>query len=190
MGAMKNTTRAMVAVLAFAALAGGAWGAGVTATLKGGYFAPTNEVFRDVYPGGAVFGLDLAVPVGGVFRVWAGADFFSKTGALTLSEEETKVRIVPLYVGLRCEFGQTGLRPYIGAAAAYFMFHEENVLGTVSDGGIGFLAQAGVLLRIGGPVWLDIHAGYRGCTLKTDDEDPLEAKLDGIHAGFGLAFRF
>ena len=190
MGPMKNTTRAMAAVLAFTALAGGAWGAGVTATLKGGYFAPTNEVFRDVYSGGAIFGLDLAVPVGGVFRVWAGADLFSKTGALTLSEDETKVRIVPLYVGLRCEFGRTGLRPYIGAAAAYFMFHEENVLGTVSDGGIGFLTQAGVLLRIGGPVWLDVHAGYRGCTLKTDDEDPLEAKLDGIHGGLGLAFRF
>lgn len=190
MAAMNALTKAAIGTLALGLLAGGALGAGVTATLKGGYLAPADRVFRDVYGGGAVFGADLTVPVGGVLRVWAGADLFGKTGALTLSEEETKVRIVPLYLGLRCEFGRSGLRPYVGAAAAYFMFHEENVLGTVSDGGVGFLSQAGVLLRIGGPVWLDVHAGYRGCTLKTDDEDPLEAKLDGVHGGLGLAFRF
>jgi hypothetical protein len=190
MGTMKHTIRAAAAILALLSVAGGAWGAGVTATLKGGYFAPTNEVFREVYKGGPVFGLDLAVPVGGVFRIWAGAELFNRSGQLTLSEEETKVRIIPLYLGLRCEFGRKGLRPYLGAAAAYFLFREENVLGTVSDSGLGVLAQAGVLMRLGGPVWLDLHAGYRGCTLKTDGEDPLEAKLDGLHGGLGLAFRF
>jgi hypothetical protein len=182
--------KAAVKILALGLLAGGAWGAGVMATLRGGYFAPTDEVFRDVYKGGPVFGLDLAVPVGGVFRIWAGAELVNRSGQLTLSEEETKVRIIPLYLGLRCEFGRKGLRPYLGAAAAYFLFREENVLGTVSDSGLGVLAQAGVLMRLGGPVWLDLHAGYRGCTLKTDGEDPLEAKLDGLHGGLGLAFRF
>jgi hypothetical protein len=197
MGPMTHTAKTVAAVLAFTALSGGVFGAGVTATLKGGYFAPSNEIFREVYSGGPVFGADLTVPVGGPLRVWAGLDLFGKTGKLTLSEEETKVRIVPLYLGLRGEFGKTGLRPYVGAAAAYFLFHEENVLGTVSDGGLGFLTQAGVLLRIGGRVWLDLHAGYRGCTLTAaagdppiEGEEPLKAKLDGFHGGLGLAFRF
>jgi hypothetical protein len=190
MAPMKNTIKAAAVVLALTAFAGSARGAGVTAILRGGYFAPSNEIFREVYSGGPVFGLDLAVPVGGVFQLWAGADLFSRTGQMTLTEDKTKVRIVPLYAGLRCEFGKTKVHPYVGAAAAYFMFHEENVLGTLSDGGIGFLAQAGVLFGIGGPVWLDLHAGYRGCTLRTDGEDPLEAKLDGLHGGLGIAFRF
>jgi hypothetical protein len=191
MGAMKNKMKAAgIVILAIALSCGAAWGAGVTATLKGGYFGPTGDVFRAVYSGGLAFGADVTVPLGGVFRVWAGAELFSKTGFLTISEEETKVRIVPLYLGLRCEFGKGALRPYIGAAAAYFLFHEENPLGSVSDGGLGFLTQAGVMVRLGGPVWIDVHGGYRGCTLKSDDPDPIEAKLDGLSGGLGLAFRF
>jgi hypothetical protein len=191
MGAMKNKMKAAgIVILAIALSCGAAWGAGVTATLKGGYFAPGDSVFKDVYSGGLTFGADVTVPIGGVFRAWAGAELFSKTGLLTISEEETKVRIVPLYLGLRCEFGKGALRPYIGAAAAYFLFHEENPLGSVSDGGLGFLTQAGVMARLGGAVWIDVHAGYRGCTLKSDDPDPIEAKLDGLSGGLGLAFRF
>jgi len=191
MGAMKSKIRvAGVVAVAVALFAGAAWGAGVTVTLKGGYFAPTGDIFREVYSGGPAFGADVTVPIGGVFRAWAGADVFGKTGLLTVSEEETKVRIVPLYLGLRCEFGKGALRPYLGAAAAYFLFHEENPLGSVSDGGVGFLTQAGVMVRLGGPVWIDVHGGYRGCTLKSDDPDPIEAKLDGLSAGLGLAFRF
>jgi hypothetical protein len=191
MGAMKSQMKAAGLVAVAVALScGAAWGEGVTVTLKGGYFGPTGGVFREVYSGGLTFGADVTVPIGGVFRAWAGVDFFGKTGLLTVSEEETKVRIVPLYVGLRCEFGKGALRPYLGAAAAYFLFHEESPLGSVSDGGVGFLTQAGVVVRLGGPVWIDVHGGYRGCTLKSDDPDPIEAKLDGFSAGLGLAFRF
>src|SRR4030042_530752 len=92
-------------------------------------------------------------------RAWAGVDFFGKTGLLTVSEEETKVRIVPLYVGLRCEFGKGSLRPYLGAAAAYFLFHEESPLGGVRDGGVGFLTQAGVMVRIRGTVLIVLPGG-------------------------------
>lgn len=191
MGVMKIKMKAAgIVALAVAFTCGAAWGSGVTATFKGGYFAPTGDVFREVYSGGFTFGADVTVPIGGVFRAWAGAELFSKTGLLTISEEETKVRIVPLYLGLRCEFGKGPLRPYVGAAAAYFLFREENPLGSVSDSGLGFLTQAGVMARLGGAVWIDVHAGYRGCTLKSDDPDPIEAKLDGLGAGLGLAFRF
>lgn len=191
MGAMNSTTRTAAAVLTLMALAGGAFGAGVTVTLKGGYFAPSDEVFRDVYSGGPVFGLDLAVPGGGALKIWAGADLFSKNGHMTLTEDPTKVRIVPVFLGLRGEFGKTRLRPYLAAAAAYFLFHESNLLGTVDDSGLGFLGQAGLMWNLGGPVWLDLHAGYRACTLKSGSgDDAIEAKLGGLSGGLGFAFRF
>jgi hypothetical protein len=184
--------RAIVAalVLAIAGSAGAAWGAGVSLTLKAGYFFPTDSVFREVYKGGPVFGAELAVPIAGVLHLWAGAEMFNKTGLLTLTDEETKVRITPLYAGLRCVFGKKKAHFYIGAAAAYFLFKEENVLGTVSESGLGFIGQTGLLAKVGGPVWLDFFVGYRGATLKTDGDDPVTAKLDGISAGLGLAFRF
>jgi hypothetical protein len=190
MGAVKSWMRAAVVSMALALGGGAAWGAGTTLTLKGGYFMPTDSVFKEVYSGGPVFGADVAVPIAGVLRVWGGAELFGKTGATTVTEDETKVSIVPVYLGLRVEGGKKSFRPYLGVAAAYFLFNEKSVLGSVSDGGFGYLAQAGLLARLGGPVWFDVHAGYRGCTLRTDGPDPVEAKLDGLSAGLGLAFRF
>jgi hypothetical protein len=190
MGAMKTKIKAGIVFMGLALGAGAAWGAGTTLTLKGGYFFPSDSVFKEVYSGGPVFGADVAVPIGGVLQIWGGAELFSKTGSTTLTEEETKVSIVPVYMGLRVEGGKKSLHPYLGVAAAYFLFSEKNVLGSISQSGFGYLAQAGLLARVGGSVWLDVHAGYRGCTLKTDDPDPVEAKLDGFSAGLGVAVRF
>ena len=187
---MKKSIVTALFALVFTGSAGAAFGAGFTLTAKAGLFFPADKVFRDVYSGGPVFGVDIAIPVAGPVQIWAGADIFGKTGLLSVSEEETKVRITPLYAGLRAEFGKTGLRPYVGAAAAYFLFREENPLGTVSENGLGFLTQGGVLARLGGSLWLDIFAGYRACTLRTDGDDPLEAKIGGLSAGLGLAYRF
>ena len=47
-----------------------------------------------------------------------------------------------------------------------------------------------LLIKVAGPVSFDLFGNYRACTLKTDDPDPLEAKIGGISAGLGLVFRF
>ena len=182
----------VAAVLALFALgaAGPAWSAGPALTLKAGFFLPSDSVFRDVYASGPLFGLDLTVPVAGPLQAWAGGEFFTKKGSLPVSEEESKARIIPLYAGLRAQFGLKSTRPYIGLAAGYFMLHEENALGTASESGLGLLTQAGVQLKLGGPAWLDLFIGYRLCTLKTNDEEPLEAGLGGLSMGLGAAFKF
>ncbi len=131
-----------IAILAVAGFAGTAYGAGPSVTLKADFFFPSDKLFRETYSGGPSFGADIMVPLGGVFQLWAGGEFFGRTGLLSLSEETTKVRIVPLYAGLRAQFGAKGVRPYIGAAAAYFFLHEENPLGTADDGGLGLLSQS------------------------------------------------
>ena len=119
---MKKSIAAACFALVFTGFAGAAFGAGFTLTLKAGYFSPSDQVFRDVYGGGPVFGVDIAIPLAGPVQIWAGADIFGKTGLLSVSEEETKVRITPLYAGLRAEFGKTGLRPYVGARGCLFPF--------------------------------------------------------------------
>ena len=187
---MKNIPRTAIILLVFTGLAGAAWGATPVLTLKAGYFSPTGSVFRDVYGGGMVFGGEATFPLSNSLHFWGGVELFGKKGLLVISEEETKVRIVPLYAGLRAQFGKNRVRPYIGAAAAYLFFHEENPLGSISDGGLGLITQAGILAKLGGVVWLDVFAGYRACTLRSDGEDPIEAKLDGFSLGMGLVFRF
>jgi hypothetical protein len=188
---MNNATKVPVVLLALALAATGARAAETALTLKGGYFAPSDAVFRDVYGGGPAFGLDLAVPLAGPLRAWAGVELFSKRGLTTESEEATKVTVTPLFAGLRLHFGRKGVRPYLGAAAAYFLFKENNPLGTVSESGLGALGQAGLIFLMGRSFGLDVHAGYRACTLTAGDaEDPLEAKIGGLSAGLGLVIKF
>jgi hypothetical protein len=187
---MKRRIAAAILALALTGIGQAAFGAGVSVALKAGYFFPSSSLFREVYKSGPIFGGELTVPLTGALRFWAGADLFAKTGLLQVTEEATKVRIIPLFAGLRAEFGKKGARPYIGAAAAYFLFHEENPLGTISDNGLGLLVRGGILARLGGAVWLDFFADYRACTLRTGGDDPLEAKIGGLSAGAGLSFRF
>jgi hypothetical protein len=187
---LKRSSAAVVLVLALAGSGAAASSPGPSVSLRAGYLFPSDSVFRGVYTGGLAYGLDAAVPLSGAIHLWAGAELFAKTGLLPVSQERTSVRIVPLYAGLRAQFGKKSARPYIGAAAAYFLFHEENPIGAASDGGFGLLTQAGVLAKLGGAVWLDVFAGYRACTVRADGADPLEARLGGFSAGLGLAYRF
>jgi len=187
---VKKPLKVFSFVFTLVLIAGSARAAGTSVTLKGGYFSPTDEIFRDVYGGGPSFGLEIAVPVAGILQAWAGAELFSKKGLTTESEEATEVRIVPLYAGLRCQFAGKSIRPYVGAAAGYFLIREENALGTASDGGIGFLGQTGLLIGLGPSLAVDVHAGYRACTVTTGGDDPVEAKLGGLSAGLGLSYRF
>jgi Outer membrane protein beta-barrel domain len=185
--------RAVAALLLALALAGpaaAASGTGPALGLRAGIFFPSDPVFREVYGNALSFAADLTIPLAGPVHIWAGAGLLSKTGLLTISEETSRLRIVPLFAGLRLQAVRKNVRPYLGVAAAYFLFHEENPLGEVSDNAFGFIGQAGVLARLGGPVWLDIFAGYRSATVRTEGDDPLEAKLGGFSAGLGLSFKF
>jgi hypothetical protein len=180
----------VVMALAVAGFGGTASNAGRSVTLKTGLLFPADKLFREIYSGGLSFGVDVALPLTGPLHLWAGAELFSKTGLVPISEERTKVLIAPVYSGVRAQFGRKGLRPYIGAAAAYFILHEKNPLGTADDGGLGVLSQAGLQARLAGALWLDLFAGYRACTVRAGGDDPLSAKLGGFSAGLGLAFWF
>ena len=180
----------ILSILTLGAFSGAAAAGPPSITLKASYFAPAGSVFRDVYGSGLLLGGDVTVPLAGPLDLWAGADWFAKTGHLLLTEEETKVRLIPIYAGLRLELRREKLRPYFGVAAAYFLLHEENPLGSASESGLGLITQAGARARLGGPLWADLFAGYRLCTIRSGGDDTVSAKLDGFSAGLGLSIRF
>jgi hypothetical protein len=186
----KRVAIALIAGLAICGPALAAPGEGTSVTFKTGFFFPGGDVFRAAYSSGPFFGAEVAVPVGGPFRVWGGAEIFGKTGRLPVSEERTKATIASLFAGVRAEFGKRRLRPYVGAAAAYFLLHETNPLGAASESGFGLISQAGLRARIARGIWLDAFAGYRACTIRTGGDEALEADIGGLSAGLGLGFGF
>jgi hypothetical protein len=171
-------------------LAGTAWSSAVTVEARMGYLRPNSQDVRDVYKNGLVFGADLTVPLWKALGFWAGADDYHKKGKLTYTLEDTTLRVVPLFAGLKLQSTSARIRPYVALAAGYFLYKETNVLGTVSGSKVGLLAQIGLLVKIMGPLSVDFHGRYTSFRNKAGEPDTLTTNLGGIQGGLGLAVRF
>jgi len=183
---MKRTVK-MVITLAMLLAAGRAFSADFYMEAKGAYFRPSDSVFREVYGSGPVYGGEIGFNFRSGIGIWMGGDYFSKTGKLTYTEEETKIRVVPLALGVRYNFEIGNLVPYIGAGLSYFQFKESNVIGTIEDSDIGFIGKLGVNWRIGTMFFLDFFGSYSHCRVKPED---VEADVGGLEAGIGVGLRF
>lgn len=151
---------------------------------KGVYFHPAESAFRDIYGGGLCFGGEVTVGLAGRFSLWASADYFSKTGALTLTGEEAKLRIIPVLAGLKYSFGPFGpVRPYLGVGPGYFQYKEKSVIGVVEKGSLGFGVKAGACFEIPGGVLIDLQAGYTHCLVKPQE---IEANIGGFQVALGI----
>ncbi len=168
--------------------AGSVFGAGLTVEAKGAFFVPADKAFRDSYKSGPLFGLELAYPVADNLSIWAGAEYFSKSGTLSFTGESTKIRIVPLYAGLKVGLSHAAVRPYLGVAGGYFLYRETNIIGTASGGALGFLGQFGVVVKLGKVVSLDVYGRYSYAKTKAKEPDILSAQIGGIEGGLGFVF--
>lgn len=155
--------------------------------VKGGYFLPTEKVFKDVYGSGPFYGGEFDVKISGGLSLWVGADYYKKKGELTFTQEETTLTLKPISGGVRYSLGAGMLRPYVAVGVTYVKYREESVIGAVDEGDVGFLGQAGVRLRVASRFFLDVQARYSTCKAKPVD---VSSDLGGLHAGLGLGINF
>jgi opacity protein-like surface antigen len=186
---MIKHARAVSVLLAGAALLAAAPAAkAFVIEVKGVYFHPVESAFRDIYGGGLCFGGEVTVGLAGRFALWGSADYFSKTGALTFTGEEAKLRIVPVLAGLKFRFGPVGpFHPYLAAGPGYFQYKEKSVIGVVEKGSLGFGVKAGAWLEVPGGVLIDVQAGYTRCKVKPQE---IEADIGGFQVALGVGFEF
>jgi hypothetical protein len=155
--------------------------------VKALYFQPTEQAFKDIYGSGMSFGGEVNIPVFKGFHIWIGAEYFTKKGELTFTKETTEIQITPIYGGLKYIFPGRKIMPYLGVGVGYFQYKESNPIGTVKEGKIGYVAQAGLLLCLFGSVLVDFQAGYNVCKIKPQE---IEADIGGLKAGIGLGISF
>ena len=167
--------------LALVAFSGLAYGQRFSLEVKGLYFQPASSDFKDVYKGGPAFGAEIDVAIAGGLGAWAGGHMYSKTGHMTYTEEETKLRLTPLYAGLRYRFGKSRAVPYLGAGAALISYKEETPIGDVSGSAVGLAGQAGVIVKLGKKAFVDLKALYTG-----GKDAPFEVEADFSGFAFGL----
>ncbi|MDW7760721.1 MAG: hypothetical protein SCM96_08790 [Acidobacteriota bacterium] len=186
---MKTAACRQGAILVFfiAVTAGAAAGDSFSIQARGAYFIPSEAVFKEIYGESPVYGGGISLKIMGGLSLWAGGSFFNKTGTLTFTEESTTMTLIPVFGGLQYQFLSGRFRPYIGAGAGYILYKEENPIGKVEDGGLGFMGLAGVKVLIAGPLFLDLQGSYSMCKVEPAG---IEADLGGIHIGLGLGLQF
>lgn len=156
----------------------------------GGVFLPGSKDFRTSYKAGPAFGLDLTVSVASSLAVWAGAGYFAKSGLTSFTEEPLKIRLVPLYAGLRVRLSGGTACPYLGAAAGYFLYREESETAVALGGAVGFLGQAGLLVGVGRNIALDIYGRYSYARVREENFASESSQIGGFEAGLGLVVCF
>jgi len=155
---------------------------------KGSWYSSENATFREVYGGGLKVGLEAGVGVLGNVSIWAGADYLRQTGGLTVTRDETKVRLLPLTAGVRYDIPGGGkLRFHVGAGIQRVDFKEESMLGTVSKNAIGFLARGGCFYRITDALAGGLVLSWSTCGMKNED---ISFKVGGLDLGVGIEYRF
>ena len=182
---MKKRALAGLAILFAANLA---WAGGFRIALKGSYFSSEDSVFRDVYGSAAKLGLEAGLEIAPNLLLWADADTMHKTGKLTVSQEDTKVWITPIGVGLRYEIpaGDKFLF-HVKAGLEDVFFKEENVIGTASESALGFIAAAGGAYRVADAVSLGLFASWSTCKMS---HNGMDFKSGGIDLGGAIEIRF
>lgn len=155
---------------------------------KAHYFNPTEQRSKDIYGSGWAFGGEFAFGAWESLYVYLSGSYYSRTGELTYTREETKLKIIPLAVGAKYHFNIAGgLNLYAGAGITYNIFKEENPIGEASKNGIGFVINSGLIAYVIEGLFLDGYVNYSYCKVKPEN---VEVNIGGLEAGLGIGYKF
>jgi outer membrane protein W len=129
------------------------------------YFRPTSHLLREIYGNGGInYEITATVPVWKNLNIWVAADYFSEDGRSLGGHQKTRLRIVPLTLGLKYFFDANKFSPYAGLGMRYFFVHVHNdssfVNREISRSGMGGVAEIGTLYWLSKHFLLDIFTNY------------------------------
>jgi len=120
----------------------------------------SDDLYKDVYGGSGIsYNVDFGVKLGKTLEAFLHTDYFTRDGELTLTLEKTTLKIIPIELGARFLFKadkNCKFYPYIGAAAGYYMYKEENPIGTVDEKKFGFSVEGGVRYYLVSSFFIDV----------------------------------
>jgi len=159
-----------------------------------GSYNVRDDRFEDIYgKRGAIFGLELSRLVYNTknhnFDVCLGVQFFSKTGASTVTKEETKFSIIPLSISGRYLFKVNNFIPFASIGLDYYNYKERSVLHDTSGSTTGYHFQGGIYYQIPKFEFMKIKL-YVKYTKAKAKEDDFDVELGGTELGIKLAYGF
>ncbi len=145
--------------------------------------------FTSVYKErGGVQGLILSAMLVRDFNFYLEVKHFGKTGMLTYTQEKSDFQLFPLSLGVRYIMPLGIFHPYAGAGGDFYIYYEENPIGTVLNCANGIHALAGAYVQFGKlPVFLNLRLKL---TKARAEESGKFIQLGGWEYGAGLAISF
>jgi hypothetical protein len=154
----------------------------------------SDDLYKDVYDSGGIsFNVDFGVRIWKSLEVFLHTDYFSIDGELTYTLEKTTLKIIPIELGARYLFSvnkkcKPKLFIYLGGGGGYYMYKEENVIGTVDEKEFGFFAEGGFRFYFMKAFFLD--AKIKNVFLQVECSEGDKIKLGGLSymGGIGISF--
>jgi len=180
---MKKTIAFLIGMIVIASLAGAS---DATIKFRGSLFSPSDADFKTIYGGGLQFGAEVEIDFIKGIGIYLGADYFGKSGKMTVTEEATDLTLIPIGAGAfyRYAVGPGGF--IVGAGLHYVIYHENNVLGPVNTGGMGFEAKAEGFLNVAPKIRAFVFGKFSSCSMTPVD---LTFNVGGLEFGAGLGFK-
>ena len=155
--------------------------------LRAHYFSPSEQIFRDIYGGGVMYGGEVSIEFWKNLQFWLGGNYYSGDGELTFTKEETSLQIIPIGGGLRYKLPVEIFSFHVGVGINYNLYKESNILGEVNEGGIGYVGKIGVMIKVVKGLIFDMFGEYSYCKMTPAD---FTINIGGIAAGIGLGYIF
>lgn len=152
----------------------------------GNYFRPAEGPLRDIYEDGFMFGAELSVGVLPYIEVWTSLSQMAKKVAFS-SEDVRKLDLVPLEAGIKIRPLRGTVNPYLSLGVGYYQFQELVGDVEIQDSKLGVVAQAGVFIKLGGFIVIDLFTHYRQCRITVDSED---WDIGGLNFGIGFGIEY
>ena len=155
---------------------------------KAKYFNPSEQAFKDIYGSGMMYGGEIGIGIWQNFEICVTGNYFSKTGELTFTKEQTKLRITPLGIGIKYVHPVgSKINIYGGIGINYYSYKEENPIGDVSTNKIGYIGTIGTFITVIDGLYIDLFLDYSDCKIKPEE---LSANIGGLGVGAGIGYRF
>jgi hypothetical protein len=155
-----------------------------------GSYKMNEPRFDAVYPsGGLMAGLTLSAALVSDVNFYLEIKYYARQGELTFSKEKTTLYLVPLDLGIRYIFPLGLINPYVGFGADFYLYYEDNPIGTVLNYTNGYHLMGGAYLRFSRsvPVMLNLKLKY---TMAEAEQEAVKLELGGLEYAVGLAFAF
>lgn len=158
-----------------------------------GYYTPSDELFNEYYQTkDIVFGLNTGVKIWKGIHAYAFFYQYELISKTTITEEISRLKMIPISFGARYEYQYKFLRPFVGIGYTMVLFTEINAIEPEGKKDIA----SGLNFNLGCGFQISEHFMIQVSIMKSDafyknEIDPAEGKIETINIGafqMGVSF--